>query len=145
LVAAAMLLVGASSIAGVKVSAVRSGADVAVTRYSWVPLNDVGATSITFGNSTPGKRYVLTYSAECTAASDVEGYDLDAEVVVWVNDREVARHRLCHSIDMVEKVPFRASFSTVITAAEGQNRIRLRAEGNAFRITLGNSSLVVYD
>jgi hypothetical protein len=150
----ALAAVAATAHAGVKVSAVTTNNAFRTSTPDevFVPLNNAGATTISFNLSSAGKK-VLTYSAEC-AVFDALGYGSWLDIDIYVNGVIVAptaNHddAFCTAHGTEEDDPryVRASITVAIQGVLGNNTIRIKAKGStgATGLWLGDSALVVYD
>jgi hypothetical protein len=151
--ALALTAAAATAHAGVKASAVRTGNfDTTTVSGVFVPLNDAGATTLSFDLASSGKK-VLTYSAECSvsgAAGNTSTY-LDLDIIV--NGVTVAptagyADAFCTSNGdtSVTNGWTRPSITIAIDGIKGNNTVRIVARGSAANfIWLGDSSLVIYD
>jgi hypothetical protein len=149
-VALVLALAGAAvpAHASVKASAVNSTdfykdypADV------FVPLNDAGATTLSFKLSSPSKK-VLTYSAYCTVYG-VEGGGGWLDLDIYVNGVVVAPTIGSSDIFCSQNGGWsRASITVPIQGISGDNTIRIKARLNGSSyvgLWLGESALVIYD
>jgi hypothetical protein len=153
-VALALAGVTAAAHAGVKADAVRTG-NFETTSVSgvFVPLNDAGATTLSFNLGSAGKK-VLTYSAECNVSGAAGNDSAYLELDIIVNGITVApslgsTDAFCTSDGDTNIVDnwTRASITIAIQGIAGNNTVRIVARGNsgAMYLWLGDSALVVYD
>jgi hypothetical protein len=156
MLAAALLAWADLSDAAVKVSAVRTGNWLTTTPGVLVPvpLNNAGATQLTFNNGTAGKRYVLTYSAECAVGAPPGNRSAAVELVIFVNGAlaspglKLGGDAFCSSGGTGLPVDWiRSSITIAITAQVGANTVEVKAypTTDASVVSLGDSALVVHD
>jgi hypothetical protein len=120
-----------------------------------VPLNDDADGAIqeyTFTNDTPGKRYVLTYSAACGVADSKSNWvDLDILVNGVVVPPTVGRNdAFCsNSLSFLADALRAASITVAIPAVEGTNRVSIQARTRFVRtftsFTLLRAKLTLLD
>jgi hypothetical protein len=130
----------ATAHAGVKLSAVRTNTFFHTDNAgTFLPLNEAGATTLSFNLSSSGKK-VLTYSLFCATAS-VYGLDLDI-IVNGVAVAPTARYEPFCESDETLATWVRPSITIAIQGIKGNNTVRILARGTTW---LGESSLVVHD
>jgi hypothetical protein len=150
----ALAAAAATAHAGVKASAVTTynALRTSTPDEVFVPLNNAGATTISFNLSSAGKK-VLTYSAECAAFAPL-GYGGWLDIDIYVNGVIVAptannEDAFCtaHGAEDDDPRYVRASITVAIQGILGNNTIRIKARGSggATGLWLGDSALVVYD
>ena len=152
--ALALTSAAATAHAGVKASAVTSTNWAQFSPAEvFVPLNDAGATTLTFKLSSAGKK-ILTYSAACAVggqAGITTGY---VHLDIYVNGVVIAptggnSDTFCTADGTTSTVDgaVRASITVPIQGISGNNTIQIKATGNygATGFLLGHSALVIYD
>lgn len=147
--ALALALAGAAATAhaGVKLSAVRTNF-FSATGYlgTFVPLNNAGATTLTFNLASSGKK-VLTYSVVCRVSWPSYYVDLDiivngVAVAPTANDAQ-----FCSPPGNDFPMFAQQSITLAIQGIKGTNTVRILAKGAdpTTSYALNASSLVVHD
>jgi hypothetical protein len=138
-----------TSHAAIKIYATRAGNYATNTTLAVLPLNNTGATSLTF-NHASAKQWILTYSAECATGGASNGW---VDLEIYVNQSLVAptagdNDAFCSTNHTSATDGFvRASITVVIQGIAGTNRVQINAHRNlgATTIHIGDSALVVHD
>jgi hypothetical protein len=143
----------ASTHAGVRASAVTA---LNLVTYSaaevFVPLNDAGATTLSFNPGSSGKK-VLTFSAECAVAAPAGSTSAWLDLDIYVNGVIVTpttatSNAFCSSNGTASLDGWtRASITIPIQTISGTNTVRILARGGngATGLWLGEPALVIYD
>lgn len=138
--------------AGVRASATSAGFYSYDRAPQFVPLNEAGATTLSFKLPTAGKK-VLTYSAECAVNSFAGNHYAWLDLDVYVNGNVVAATQagtdaFCSANGFPGFDSYvRASITLVIQGKKGSNTVRIQARPSfdATGIWLQDSALVIHD
>jgi len=152
LVGAALAAVALSAHAVVKFSATREGLFTTTNESFTIPLNDLGATTITF-NLPAAKKVLLTYTAVCAVSGSSGTQDPRVHLDIIVNNSTVAPTRgaqdaFCSGNHTSTADAYAThTIATAIAGKKGANTVmivggRLGAVGY---VAIGNSALVISD
>jgi hypothetical protein len=139
--------------AGVRASAITAFNLVTYSAAEvFVPLNDAGATTLSFNPGSSGKK-VLTFSAECAVAAPAGVSNAWLDLDIYVNGVIVAptastAEAFCSSNGTPSLDGWtRASITVAIPTVSGTNTVRILARGSygATGLWLGEPALVIFD
>ena len=132
-----------SAHAAIKLNATRLGVFSSSNPVWNVPLNDVGATTLSF-NLPANKKLVLSYSAVCRATGTSGWVDID----IIVNGNSVVptadnNDPFCNPAES----PTIGSMTLQIQGIAGNNTVRISAKlvPGTTQMLFGNSALLVFD
>jgi hypothetical protein len=139
-----------SAHAVIKINATRPGNFTSAAASVALPLNTGGATVLTFNHST-AKKFILTFSAECSVGGPVVAW---TDLQVRVNGVDVSptagnEDAFCSGNGTATSNDgwTRASITVVIQGIVGNNTVQILARQNngGNGIWIGDSALVVHD
>jgi hypothetical protein len=149
--AVALAAAATTAHAGVRASAVRTGAwTTSGPTQVFVPLNNAGATTLSFKLGSAGKK-VLTYSASCAVGATFNDY---LELDIYVNGVIVAPttslyDAFCTSNGLGREAAgphTLASITVPIEGITGNNTVQIKVKGYSGSVLwLSDSALVIYD
>ena len=138
--------------AAVKFSATREGFLELTNESFAIPLNDLGATTVTF-NLPAAKKVLLTYTAVCAVSGSSGTQDPRVHLDIVVNNSTVAPTRGNRDIfcsgnhTSIADAYATHTISTAISGKKGANTVMVIGGrlGAAGYVSIGNSSLVISD
>ncbi len=150
--AAALMAVSLSAHAVVKFSATRAGVWYTSNESFTVPLNDLGATSVTF-NLPAAKKVLLTFTASCAIWGSSTTADPYVHLDVIVNNATVSPTHgdvdaFCSGNQTTQVDAFAAhTIAIAIAGKKGANTVRIVGgrKNAAIEVWLKSSSLVISD
>ena len=140
---AALMAISMSAQAAIKLNATRLGLFYSANPVVNVPLNNAGATSLSF-NLPANKKLVLSYSARCFATGTSGWVDIDiivnGNIVVPTADID---DPFCNA----DEGPTIGSMTLEIQGIAGNNTVRISAKrnGSVTGVVFGISALLVFE
>jgi hypothetical protein len=151
MIGAILAAVTSNAQAAMRLNATRPGNFLSSSSFVALPLNNVGATTLTF-NLASNRKLLLTFSAECSVGSTIDFSTVDLDVVV--NNAVVAPtastgDTFCSANDTPTASDgwTRASITVQIQGIAGNNTVKIfgRLNSGGDLMYFGDSALVVFD